>query len=226
MIVEFLEKSLEDKKFSRGEKSVLKELLEESADNENHLAWIRHKTFELVKKALKHPHDRDIIEWLEDLMKALNRTTETKESINEAYFFPSHRSLEKLIKWLETARQQLDISVFTITNNEISRVILKLHKKGIKIRIITDDDKSLDLGSDIEDFIQAGIPVRFDDSSYHMHHKFVVIDRKILINGSFNWTRSATNANQENIQITNQTKIVNLFSEQFEKLWKDFSNNK
>ena len=32
-----------------------------------------------------------------------------------------------------------------------------------------------------------------------MHQKFAVIDRKIVFTGSYNWTRSADNANDENL---------------------------
>jgi len=52
------------------------------------------------------------------------------------------------------------------------------------------------LGSDINDLANAGIPVRLDnDVKSHMHHKFCLIDDKIIINGSFNWTKAAVCTN-------------------------------
>jgi len=49
----------------------------------------------------------------------------------------------------------LDICVFTITNDKIAQSILECKDRGIKIRIITDDVKSTELGSDIEKFSKA-----------------------------------------------------------------------
>ena len=67
-----------------------------------------------------------------------------------------------------------------------------------------------------------GLPVRMDSSENHMHHKFAVIDSKVLVNGSFNWTRSATDYNQENILVTDEPKLVSAYLEEFESLWLEF----
>ncbi|MCB1610410.1 MAG: hypothetical protein KDI60_01280, partial [Xanthomonadales bacterium] len=53
----------------------------------------------------------------------------------------------------------------------------------------------------------------------HMHHKFALFDGRWLLNGSFNWTRSASRANDENLVVTNDPKQLRLFGAQFEGLW-------
>ena len=45
------------------------------------------------------------------------------------------------------------------------------------------------LGSDIGKLRQAGIATKLDHAKTHMHHKFCIIDRRLLLTGSFNWTR-------------------------------------
>ena len=56
-----------------------------------------------------------------------------------------------------------------------------------------------------------------------MHHKFAISDNKLLLNGSYNWTRSASTENNENISITNDLRLVSLFQNEFERLWEDLS---
>lgn len=56
-----------------------------------------------------------------------------------------------------------------------------------------------------------------------MHHKFAILDKKILISGSFNWTMTAAKGNHENLIVTNDPNLLEAFSEEFEKLWKVFN---
>jgi cardiolipin hydrolase len=56
-----------------------------------------------------------------------------------------------------------------------------------------------------------------------MHHKFAIIDKKILITGSANWTLQAFFGNYENLIITNRHEFVNSYIHEFEKLWLKFN---
>lgn len=55
-----------------------------------------------------------------------------------------------------------------------------------------------------------------------MHHKFAVIDKRILITGSTNWTKNGFFGNFENIIITNQAGLAQEFSDEFDRLWRIF----
>ena len=65
------------------------------------------------------------------------------------------------------------------------------------------------------------IPVEIDDARGHMHHKFCIVDHKLIITGSYNWTKSAANKNYENILINSDSKVVKSFQSEFDKLWKN-----
>lgn len=95
----------------------------------------------------------------------------------------------------------------------------------VKIRIITDDDCSLEKGSDIAEFHQQGIPVRMDSSTAHMHHKFCIMDSMCIMNGSFNWTRQAHKKNKENVVIAHDNVLVKAFQKEFDKLWDEYKDN-
>jgi cardiolipin hydrolase len=137
----------------------------------------------------------------------------------------AHRptNLSAFLDFLRFAKTSLDICVFTITCNDIAEVILALHRSGkVKVRIITDTQQQHNAGSDIREFRDAGVPVREDHQTSHMHHKFALIDNRILLTGSFNWTRSAVLHNKENVLCTDVPGLVQPFRKEFAKLWGQF----
>jgi phosphatidylserine/phosphatidylglycerophosphate/cardiolipin synthase-like enzyme len=85
--------------------------------------------------------------------------------------------------------------------------------------VVSDDDKAQDLGSDIARLRDIGIPVRLDRTEAHMHHKFAVFDRLRLLSGSYNWTRSAADANHENVLVSDDARLVQPFCRAFDDLW-------
>ena len=137
-------------------------------------------------------------------------------------FSHEQTSLTRFLKGIDSAKATFDVCVFTITCNEIAAGIIALHKRGVRVRIITDDEQTNAAGSDVGKFIDAGIRVRHDDSPHHMHHKFAVLDGRILLTGSFNWTRSAVLHNKENILITDHPSLVSAYAREFENLWLEF----
>ena len=138
---------------------------------------------------------------------------------NQVYFSPGEDCVNHIIDLINEAYNQLDICVFTISDDRISRAIVDAMKNGVAIRIISDNFKMEDTGSDILDLSRVGIPVKLDKTENHMHHKFMIVDKKIVLTGSYNWTRSAALYNQENIISTDDEFVVEKFVSEFEKLW-------
>ena len=55
-------------------------------------------------------------------------------------------------------------------------VLDRLMKRGVRVRVISDNDKAHDKGSDVWRLPDLGAEVRVDRSPHHMHHKFAIID--------------------------------------------------
>jgi phosphatidylserine/phosphatidylglycerophosphate/cardiolipin synthase-like enzyme len=110
--------------------------------------------------------------------------------------------------------------VFTITDDRITAAILEAHRRQIGLRIVTDNEKALDPGSDVERLRQAGVPLRIDRTPCHMHHKFALFDGELLLNGSYNWTRSAAENNEENLIVTSEPRLLKEFAGVFDQLWR------
>ncbi len=218
-----LQMTFEDQRLSRAEERALKQILENA--DEDDMARLRNRAFDFARQTFaKVPDTTSGLNWLEALIKVLARPQVDYGHDAKAFFSPGTECRDRIVKAIRTTRSHMDICVFTITDNDISDHITRAHAKGRKVRIITDDMKSMDRGSDIERMIDAGIEVRFDKSRHHMHHKFALFDDAILLTGSYNWTRSAAKHNQENIIATDERRMVKAFQQQFETLWEAMSS--
>lgn len=212
-----IESTLDDLRFSKKEKKEVKELLSDKSIGADDIEFIRGKIFDFAREKLDKDNAKKILDWLEVANKALVKTE--VEDYSKAYFSPEEECAEIIKDLLKNCRKSADICVFTITDNRIASAILEAHKRGVKIRIISDDEKASDLGSDIRRLFKSGIEIKVDNSSNHMHHKFALFDNFYLLTGSYNWTRSADNYNHENFIVINNRELVDKFGEKFSALW-------
>lgn len=216
----FLKESLEDFALSRAERKDLKTHLADLRGDPSSEAKVRQLAFQLAQGAIDEFGQITALDWLQGVIKLLY--TQENKIKSSAYFSPGGDCLHRIQRLIEEAQRTLDLCVFTITDNRIVAKLEEAHKRGIAIRVISDNDKSSDLGSDLDHLIKIGIDCRFDQTSAHMHHKFAVADNDLLLTGSYNWTRSAASANDENIIVTNNPAMVNSFAEKFQEIWAKF----
>lgn len=141
---------------------------------------------------------------------------------NNCRFTHIPNSLSRLYEFINSAKKSVDVCVFVICCTELADLLIELNKRNVIVRVICDDEQINITGSQIWKLRKEGINVRTDNSSYLMHHKFLIIDDSLLLNGSFNWTRQAISGNQENLMALNNARIVSLYKAEYKKLWEKF----
>ena len=212
--------SLDDLRLADEEKRELALMLCENPPREEDLRRARNVAFELVRKHANDPNLFALLKWLEGVVRILDNSrapaTATQQS---AFFSPGTACLEAIRTRLRNARQHAEICVFTLSDDRLSDEVLAAHRRGVAIRLLTDNLKEFDAGSDIGRLRDAGVAVAIDRTEAHMHHKFALFDGEWLLNGSYNWTRSASELNEENIIQSNDARLLKPFSEHFERLW-------
>ena len=177
---------------------------------------LRNQLFERAALLEEKKNGDQIVRWLQNCFQIIDKYS---FRFNNVYFSPGREIKETIAKLLHHAESSVDLCVFTITDHELASQIIACHRRKLKVRIITDDEKIKDNGSEIYKLKQAGIPIKIDHSHYHMHNKFGVIDNRIAITGSFNWTYTATKHNQENLLATTKFEIVKQYKDEFKRLW-------
>jgi len=217
-----LQASLDDFKLDQDEKQTFRQLAQTLSDEQRR--FIQNKAFDLSKPFIRQGDDTSIrvLNWLERVIKAIQMPVNSHTIINKAFFSPGKQCRDEIIRLINASKQTIDICVFTISDNKITQAILTAHQRGVRVRIITDNDKANDKGSDVYRMAKEGVDVIYDRSSHHMHHKFTLFDEQWLLNGSFNWTLSASNYNEENLIVTSEPDLVTQFKQIFSHLQNKF----
>ena len=128
-----------------------------------------------------------------------------------------------IVNMLRTGKKALDIAIFSLSNNTLYEAVKEVWDAGCEVRIIADDECCNNFGSDIYRLAAMGIPVKTDNSKqFHMHHKFAIIDKAVVVTGSFNWTSQAVLNNQENILFFENKGLAQQYTDEYNKLFKSF----
>ncbi|MCX7761799.1 MAG: phospholipase D-like domain-containing protein [Candidatus Kryptonium sp.] len=155
-----------------------------------------------------------------------NKTENTPHVFNikgkrvEVYFSPSDGVASKITKALNQANHSIFFALLTFTNSTLSNAIKARYDAGVrKIKGILDNNT--DTGSQYSFLLNFSEVLIDTDRAALLHHKYCLIDPThifsdpILITGSYNWSNSAENSNDENVLIIWDTLLVNLYLQEF-----------
>ncbi|MCB9745526.1 MAG: hypothetical protein H6740_23305 [Alphaproteobacteria bacterium] len=220
-LVEAFARTADDTRVSRNEREALRERLAEVSSAQRQA--LRAELFKLAAERLHDFRDKALLEWLDDALKLLELQAPAAEPAR-AFFGPGDPMVEQLESLVRRAQRRIDVAVFTITDNRLAQALLDAHRRGVQVRVLTDDEKAHDKGSDVFALAERGVPVRFDHSPFHFHHKFAVFDDDTLVTGSYNWTRGADRDNRENFTVLRDAQLVRQFSQAFEALWLELAD--
>ena len=138
---------------------------------------------------------------------------------SEVYFSLSDNPQKTIIKNINQAEAFINIAMYIFTDREIALPLAKAQERGVKVRVYLDQDQVDAQYSQSRFMVQKGIKVRISTNHYIMHNKFAIIDNRLLLTGSYNWTFSANNRNDENLMVIDDPEIIEIFQNQFVNLW-------
>jgi GNAT superfamily N-acetyltransferase len=126
-----------------------------------------------------------------------------------------------ILKNLDAAQNSVSIAVAWFTDVLLFNKLLEIQNRGIKIElIITKHQFNDDSLNDYELISQNnGVFLEIGGNYNTMHHKFCIVDHKILLQGSFNWTKKANESNNETLLVIKEDyQAIHEFNEEFERL--------
>ena len=147
-----------------------------------------------------------------------------RRSYPSFYTSRSGEAIETVCGFIKRTTRTLDCMVYSITHPDITAELIRAHRRGVVVRVITDRLQASSRYSKDEDLRAAGIEVREDRQQGSMHHKVAIADIDVprmyaVLTGSFNWTLSAAERNDENAVILRNKLDCQKAQDEFNRLW-------
>jgi phosphatidylserine/phosphatidylglycerophosphate/cardiolipin synthase-like enzyme len=120
----------------------------------------------------------------------------------DAYFSPRGGAMQAIVKELDNAKKEILVQAYSFTSAEIIKALVQAHKRGVFVEVIIDKSQASGKKYTSADYLaHVGIPTYIDSAHAIAHNKIMIIDRDVMITGSFNFTKAAEEKNAENLLV-------------------------
>ena len=148
-----------------------------------------------------------------------NPSTYVNGTLIETYFSPDDGVSDVIIELINNAEESIFFMAFSFTSDPISEAIQARAEEGVVVAGVMDESQiNSNQGGEYDVFAQAGFDIRKDGTEGLMHHKVFIIDERIVITGSYNFSRSAEERNDENILVIYNSEIAKEFLKEFDRV--------
>jgi phosphatidylserine/phosphatidylglycerophosphate/cardiolipin synthase-like enzyme len=126
---------------------------------------------------------------------------------------------------LERATTSVDAALYRFNNPQLSRALEQAASRAVKVRLVLDRGKYQDDQVTRKLLSGGGIPWRTLSGrrgpATKMHHKFIILDRRSVLTGSYNWTLESEEENYDNLVLLREPELVEIYRREFEALWRE-----
>lgn len=153
----------------------------------------------------------------------------TINGINIENYFSSEDEISAILaRTIARADSEILFMAFSFTQEDIGEAMLERAEAGVTVRGVFETSGSETSFSYYGPLNDAGfdtIQVRQDGNPRIMHHKVIIIDRSVVVFGSYNFSGSAEDSNDENTMIIYDPEFASYFVEEFETVWGEAKTN-
>jgi phosphatidylserine/phosphatidylglycerophosphate/cardiolipin synthase-like enzyme len=132
------------------------------------------------------------------------------------FFSPKGGCEDALVQAISKARREILVQAYSFTADPLTFGLVEAKKRGVDVDIILDRSNEVERYSDLNILLDNGLHPLIDAEHAIAHNKVMIIDQKIVVTGSFNFTNQAENQNAENLLIIRGHKeLVNQYRNNF-----------
>lgn len=151
--------------------------------------------------------------------KTIQKFVKTTKAKWFVCFSPKGRCANLLIYWINKANKSIHVMIYSFTLDEVANALIDAKNRDLDVKVVIEQKQADVKGSEFERLKKNGIKVRVDGNPALMHNKVTIIDGFIIIAGSYNYSSSAENRNDENLIVLFDKELASLYERRFEMIW-------
>ncbi|HXH50797.1 MAG TPA: phospholipase D-like domain-containing protein [Terriglobia bacterium] len=145
------------------------------------------------------------------------------ELCNQTLFTSEGPLAETIERLILEARFSVDAALYRITNPRLARALGQVRDRGLRVRLLVDRNKYQVTAVTRQLLAENSLPFQAiygrKMKGSKLHHKFAVLDRQIVLTGSYNWTVESEEQNFDHMLILRDPDLVLAYQQEFERLW-------
>src|SRR5437016_8821696 len=121
----------------------------------------------------------------------------------KVYFSPRGGCTEAVVDVLARATNSVIVQAYSFTSAPIAKALVEAQRRGLHVAVILDKSQRTEKYSSADFLNNSGVPTYIDAKHAIAHNKIMVIDGRIVLTGSFNFTTAAEEHNAEHLLVIN-----------------------
>lgn len=135
----------------------------------------------------------------------------------EVHFSPKGGCTEMVSRLIRGAKESVFTQAYSFTSGPIGQALVDVKNKHVTVQILLDKSDETVKNSQLFHMEVEHVPVWIDNKHAIAHNKLIIIDHKLVITGSFNFTVAAENSNAENCIALFDVKLAQIYLDNWKK---------
>jgi phosphatidylserine/phosphatidylglycerophosphate/cardiolipin synthase-like enzyme len=151
--------------------------------------------------------------FLTDRIKPSTSETKAQVPMWQVHFSPSGGATDAVVEALDHARSSILAQAYSFTSENIAQALARAQRRGVQVQVILDKSQRTQKYTVAALLSHAGIPTLFDAAHAIAHNKIMIIDNRVVVTGSFNFTKAAEERNAENLLVISDVDLADRYTE-------------
>ena len=130
----------------------------------------------------------------------------------QVWFSPAGGARDAILESIADAKKEILVGAYKLEDKIVADALVKAKERGVAVSVLMDKKKSLR-----SRLVKDGIPVYADGEHFLYHNKVMIIDRSLVLTGSFNFKADAETSNAENLLRLRSPELARRYAEDWQK---------